>query len=551
MLRGCTPWPPQFAQDYRQKGYWEGITLGEMLDMSVEEYGPREALVFNDQRVTYRELGDRVNRLAFHFAEQGLKPLDRVLLQLPNIPEFVYVYFALVKIGVIPVMALPPHRQTEIRHFIKYSEAVGYFIPSVYRKFDYRGMAGEMVLEFPNLKHVFVAGDAHDGQISISKLLDAPVKAAQVAGVLKKYRPNPDEVALMLLSGGTTALPKLIPRTHDDYVLNSKASGLVSEFNQDTTFLAVLPLAHNYTLSSPGIQGTLFCGGKVVIAPGVDPETVFSLVEKEKVNVIAAAVPLVSNWLNSPIPALYNLTSLKVVQNGGAKLAPELRKRLQDKFGCTPQEVFGTAEGLLNMTRLSDQGDILYNSSGAPVMDADEIKVVDENGKEVPDGEPGELLCRGPYTIRGYYNAPEINRQAFTKDGFYHMGDVVRKYGRYIYAEGRKKDLINRGGEKISCDEVENFIFAYPKVKEVCLVAMPDEVFGEKACAFVVPKAGEVITFEELIQFLLKQNIAKFKLPERLELVEQFPISPAGKILKRALREMITEKLLQEKGKIS
>ena len=172
--------------------------------------------------------------------------------------------------------------------------------------------------------------------------------------------------------------------------------------------------------------------------------------------------------------------------------------------------------------------------------------VVDDDGREVADGVPGELLTRGPYTIRGYYNAPDKNREAFTADGFYRMGDIVRKRGRHVFTEGRRKDLINRGGEKISCEEVENLIYAHPKVKVVTLVAMPDPVFGEKACAFVVPKPGETLAFDELIAFLRQQKIATFKLPERLEVVAELPLSPVGKILKRELREMITAKLARE-----
>jgi len=198
------------------------------------------------------------------------------------------------------------------------------------------------------------------------------------------------------------------------------------------------------------------------------------------------------------------------------------------------------------MTRLDDPDELLLHSSGAPVCADDEIRVVDDDGNEVADGTPGELITRGPYTIRGYYNAPETNAAAFTADGFYRMGDIVRKQGRHVFTEGRKKDLINRGGEKISCEEVENLIFAHPKVKAVTLVAMPDPVFGEKACAFVIPREGETLTFDELIAFLKLQSIASFKLPERLELVAEFPLSPVGKILKRQLREAIAEKLASE-----
>jgi 2,3-dihydroxybenzoate-AMP ligase len=200
------------------------------------------------------------------------------------------------------------------------------------------------------------------------------------------------------------------------------------------------------------------------------------------------------------------------------------------------------------MTRLTDSDDLLLESSGAPVSEWDEIEVLDDQDRLVPDGEPGELLTRGPYTIRGYYNAPEINAQAFTADGFYRMGDIVRKRGRYVYAEGRRKDLINRGGEKISCDEVENLIFRLPQVKEVSLVAMPDPVFGEKACACVVLQPGTQLLFGDLIAHLRAQQIASFKLPERLEVMEAFPISPAGKILKRELREMVVERILREQA---
>ena len=198
------------------------------------------------------------------------------------------------------------------------------------------------------------------------------------------------------------------------------------------------------------------------------------------------------------------------------------------------------------MTRLDDADDLLLDSSGAPVSDEDEIMVVDDDGREVADGEPGELLTRGPYTIHGYYRAADKNREAFTDDGWYRMGDIVRRRGRYLWTEGRRKDLINRGGEKISCEEVESLIYRHPKVRVATLVAMPDPLFGEKACAFVVPRPGETLAFDELIAFLRAQNIASFKLPERLELCAELPLSPVGKILKRELRERITAKLAEE-----
>ncbi|KJR98207.1 MAG: 2,3-dihydroxybenzoate--AMP ligase [Peptococcaceae bacterium BRH_c4a] len=549
MLEHCVPFPEDFAKLYRQKGCWADITIWEMLESSIKKYGPKEALVYGDVRLTYSRLGQKINRLACHFIEVGLRPLDRVVLQIHSVPELVYTFFALVKIGVIPIMALPAHRHTEINYFISHSEAVGYFIPDFYRRFDYLKMAEEVKAEQETLKFIFVAGEGKDDQISLVKLLDAPIEGKYPEDYLNRYRPDPGEVALMLLSGGTTGIPKLIPRTHNDYVYNCRQSGMMAGFDEDTVYLAVLPLSHNYTLASPGMLATFNYGGKVVISPGIDEEAVFSQIEKEKVTVTGAAVPLISRWVNSSILPNYDFKSLKVVQNGGARLAPELRRMLIEKFGCIPHEIFGTAEGLLNMTRLDDDEETIINSSGAPVSPFDEIKVVDDNGNEVPDGMPGELICRGPYTIRGYYKAPEHNAKAFTPDGFYRTGDIMRKNDRgYLFTEGRKKDLINRGGEKISCDEVENYILSHPKVENVCLVAMPDDVFGEKGCAYILPREGQNITFEEIFKFLSSLNIAKFKIPERVEVVREFPLSPAGKILKRRLREDITEKLALEKS---
>jgi len=549
MLAGCTPWPADFAQRYRQTGYWKDATIPKRLAESVARWPKKTALVHGEQRISYEQLGERVDRLAAQLVRAGLKPLDRVVLQLHNVPEFFYAYFGLIRAGAIPVMALRAHRHTEVRHFLTASGATAYVIPDVLRDFDYRKMAEEMRAACPALKHVFVAGTPLPGQTGIGALLDAPLVQAEVHKTLAAVRLDPEEVALMLLSGGTTSLSKLIPRTHNDYVYNAIQCSHIAGFDEDTVLMLILPLGHNYNLASPGLMGALYRGGTVVLSPSPDAEAVFPLIERERATVVPAAVPLISAWLNSSVPDKHDLSSLRVVQNGGARLAPELRARLRARFKCTPQEIYGTAEGLICMTRLDGRDDDVLESSGEPVCVDDEIKVIDDDGNEIGDGEPGELAVRGPYTIRGYYNAPDKNRESFTADGYYRMGDIVRKRGRTVYTEGRRKDIINRGGEKISCDEIENYIFGHPKVKAVTLVAMPDETFGERACAFVIPKPGEALSFDELIAFLRAKRIASFKLPERLEIVSDFPTSPVGKILKRELRERIAAILAREKRK--
>jgi 2,3-dihydroxybenzoate-AMP ligase len=544
MLKGCVPWPAEVARRYIEAGLWEGVTVAEMVERTARRLPQKVALVHGEDRITYQDLIRSAKCLASGLLRLGLKPQDRAVVQLPNRPEFVSLYLALNYIGVIPVMALRAHRQAEIRHFVRSSGAAAYFIADRVGTFDYRAMATEIAPEFPSLRHVVVVGEAGANQTALAELISS---SDIDEALLSRVRPDATDVSTMLLSGGTTSLSKLIPRTHNDYVLNARLCGHVGGFSEDTVFLAILPLGHNYNLASPGLLGAFYAGGTLVIAKSTDTGDVFTTVSRERVTVIAAAVPLITTWLNSSVAQQFDISSLRVVQNGGARLAPELRARLRKELGCTPQEIYGTAEGLINMTRLTDSDDVLLESSGAPVSEFDEIEVLDDAGSPVPDGEPGELVTRGPYTIRGYYNAPAINAEAFTADGFYRMGDIVRKRGRYVYTEGRRKDLINRGGEKISCDEVENLIFGLSQVKQVSVVAMADPAFGEKACACVVLQPGTRLTFEELIAHLRAQQIAAFKLPERLEVMASFPVSPVGKILKRELREIVAQRVADER----
>jgi len=546
MLDGFVPWPAELAAAYRRDGVWESITVAEMVERTARAVPDKVAVVYGATRISYAELVRQARSLAGALLDGGIGPHDRVVMQLPNTPAFVQLYLALNYIGAIPVMALRAHRHVEVRHFINASGAVAYAIPDRIGEFDYRAMAAEMRTAFPTLRSIIVDGEPGSGNIPFQSLLARAHDESELARSLDAVRPAPADVSTMLLSGGTTSMSKLIPRTHDDYVLNARLCAQGSGFGRTTVLGVILPLGHNYNLASPGMLGAFHVGGTVVLMKSTDPDAAFATVARERITVLAAAVPLIANWLNADIAGRYDIGSLKVVQNGGARLPPELRARLRERFGCTPQEIYGTAEGLINMTRLDDPDELLLESSGAPVSDLDEIRVVDDEGNEVSDDEAGELVTRGPYTIRGYYNAAEKNAEAFLPGGWYRMGDIVRKRGRYVYTEGRRKDQINRGGEKISCDEIENLIFGHPAVKTVVLVAMPDPVFGEKACACVILKPGQALGFEELIAFLRAQRIASFKLPERLEIFEEFPVSPVGKILKRQLREIVAAKVAAE-----
>jgi len=545
MLPGCVPWPEDLARSYREKGYWRDLALPHYFANLVAAMPNRLAIIDGERRFTLENIWIRSLRLAANLHGLGLRSRQIVIFQLPNSAEFLITFLALTRLGVIPVLALPSHRQTEISHYVQASGASALFVPDRIRDFDFSVMARAVRETAPSLRNVFVLGAGATDEMSLSRLIDSDPPATSVATIASDM-PDPSDVVLMLLSGGTTALPKLIPRTHNDYIYNFEQSARIARFDAETIQLIVLPMAHNYNLGSPGMLGAIASGGRVVIAPRADTATVFQLVAKERVTTIPAAVPLFVNWLNDPALAKFDVSSLKTVQNGGARLSPELRDRVRKTLHCQYQEVYGTAEGLLNLTSLADEEEKILMSSGSPMCPDDEIKVIDEGGREVADGEKGELITRGPYTIRGYYNAPDVNARAFTPDGFYRTGDIVSKPGRHVYAEGRKGDLINRGGEKINIDEIENLILKHQSVHSVALVAMPDLTYGERGCAFVVLKPGAVLTFEQLSEFLLAQKVAKFKLPERLEVLAQFPVSGAGKIMRRTLREIIEAKLRSE-----
>jgi 2,3-dihydroxybenzoate-AMP ligase len=536
-LPGVTPFPPDFAARYRAAGYWEDRPLGAFYDEVFASHGGRTAIVSGDRTVTYAELRARVERLARHLLELGVQPLDRFVIQLANVPEFVYLYFALERLGAIPIMALASHRWTEVSAFVELAGARGYIVPGSRDDVDFAELAGKLQAHHPGLDLVLSVGGELPGAVSVTDLLSRD--ASTPASALDAVEVDPDEPCVFQLSGGTTGVPKLIPRTHNDYVYNTKAAVAVNDIRPDDCLLVALPIAHNFPLACPGISGFFLQGARVVLSTSTRPDDLLALVESERVTHLELVPALLIRCNNSESISTRDLSSLRIINTGGQKLQPEVKRRAEELIpSCVVQEVFGMAEGLLCFVRLDDPPDVRHETVGRPVSTDDELLLVGEDGELVPDGEVGELLVRGPYTLRGYYGVPEYNARTFTSDGFYRSGDLMRRHpsGNYI-VEGRKKDLINRGGEKISAEEVENLILSHPSVLNVACVPMPDPVLGERMCAFAILRQGRTLTLEELVAFLTEKGLARFKLPERLELVDDFPLSKFGKVAKNLLTE--------------
>ncbi|MEU0939514.1 AMP-binding protein [Embleya sp. NPDC005971] len=530
MPDGCVPWPAEVAARYRREGLWPGVDLGGLPRVWADTHGDRTALVSGERRYSYRDLADRIDRTAAGFRRLGLRPGERVVLQLPNVAEFVIVAFALFRVGVKPVFSLASHRANEIRHLCASSGASGYVVPDRHRGFDHAGLALRMLDEIPTLRTVFVHGDPPAAAGA------AVVPLASVdADPLPLPANDPADVAFFLLSGGTTALPKLIPRTHDDYAYQIRTAAEVCEVGPNDVYLAALPVEFNFTWGCPGVLGTLGAGGTVVLAEDPSADDCFRAVEDERVT-FTSVVPTVARlWLEALEWGAADLSSLRLIQIGGAKLPVELAARIEPGFGCRLQQVFGMAEGLLAMSRADDCAEAVLTTQGRPISAADEVRVVDEQDADVPLGTVGELLTRGPYTLRGYYRADEHNRRVFTSDGFYRTGDLARLTpAGHLVIEGRLKDVVIRGGDKIAAGEVEGHLLSCASVDAAAVVPVADEFLGERIHAFVICR-GEPPTLADLKRALHERGLAEYKLPDRMEHVDAFPLTALGKVDKKIL----------------
>ena len=543
-LPGVTRFPPEFAARYRARGYWEDRPLiAHFLD-AFAAFGDRLAVADEQGSYTYAGLAAASERVALNLLDLGLQPLDRVVVQLANTRLFASFYFALQRIGAIPITALPSHRYRELRQFTSLSGAVAAAAPAAGRDVDFAELHRRIRREHPHLRLSILQGGpaAGDGCVSLEELHERrPARHTQADLDAIAARIDPCDPAVFQLSGGTTGIPKLIPRTHNDYAFNSKLAVSVCDVRDGDVLLDVLPIEHNLPLACPGMQGFLLRGGTVVLSGSTRAARVFAAIDRHRVTHIHVVPALLIRWINDPAAEQHDLGSVRVIQSGGQRLQPETRLRTERVFrNVTVQENFGMSEGLLMFVRLDDPPEVRLETVGRPICPDDEVRLVDEDGAEVADGEIGELLARGPYTLRGYYNAPEHNQRSFTPDGFYRSGDLMWRHpsGNYVVA-GRTKDLINRGGEKISAEEVENLILGHPAVLNVACVAVPDPSLGERMCACVILRPGHRLTLPELTAFLAAEEIARHKLPERLAVLDRFPLSAVGKVSKKDLVALV------------
>ncbi|RXJ73558.1 (2,3-dihydroxybenzoyl)adenylate synthase [Veronia nyctiphanis] len=529
-----TPWPEDEAKRYREKGFWLDLQLTDILDRHLTSQGSKTAIITDDSRLTYAELALYSTRLAASLAKRGLKAGDTALVQLPNDFPFYVVYFALLRLGVVPVNALFNHNREELSHYAKQLEpklVIGSELQPLFKTADFTNQLREnedIAFELLVDGNVDFAPSLRELWLNEETDISCVPKAT-----------GADEVAFFQLSGGSTGTPKLIPRTHNDYYYSVRQSVDVCEWEDSVVYLCALPAAHNFPLSSPGALGVFFAGGTLVIAPDPSPSTCFPLIKQHGVNWTALVPPAAILWLNAPDGA-EALASLKYLQVGGARLSTNLAKRVESELDVTLQQVFGMAEGLVNYTRLDDDEWTRHNTQGRPMSEDDVVVIVDEDGEPVKQGEEGLLTTKGPYTFRGYFNADTHNRKAFTDQGYYASGDVVvQTETGHLTVVGRDKDQINKGGEKIAAEELENHLLSHPDVFDAAVVSMPDELLGERICAFIIVKKGCAVRPVTLNKFMRSKHLADYKYPDRYELIDAFPKTKVGKVDKKSLRAHI------------
>ena len=523
---------------YLRGGAWLPITAGHALRGTARRLPAKVALIAPERRVTFGEWNDAADRLGAGLLDLGLVPGDRVLFQMGTIIETAIALFGCFKAGIIPVCTLPQHREIEIGDLARRTQAKAHFVQADFSGFDLVSFAQLMADRHPPTRRIITArGGRHAGTVALEDLIDAvPLRDAQRR--LAAVDLGIQDVLTFQLSGGTTAFPKVVPRFHGEYLGASWAWGDRVRLSERDVSLWSLPLIHNAGQILMLIPTVLY-GATLVLMPRLVMDDFFRCIERERVSIVTSIGPIASHVLDYPDVAQHDLSSLRLFMTLNRSDALEAHL----KVPCT--NMFGITEGLLTVSEPDAPTEARFQTVGRPANPMDEVRLLAIGSEEeAPVGEVGELAFRGPSMTRGYYGMPEENRRAFTSDGFFRSGDLMKARtisGRTYYSfEGRVKDNIDRGGEKFGAEEIERLIGRHPDVADSSVVAMPDRVYGEKACAYLIMRPGRPLpTVLALGQFLLEQGLAKFKLPERIEPIDTFPLTRAGKVDKPALRAMV------------
>jgi len=547
------PLKPIFADElvkqYMRQGYWGRGTFLDHFERNVDKFQEREYVVDVKERVSFSKMSKIVDNIARRLLDFDFKKEDRIALMLPNWVEFYYMHYAIEKIGCVNVPLFINLGERDVEYILNTTETVGIVIPDFFNKLDYTKMMLGIKKKIKSLKYIFVIGNnIPESMFSFSQLTGEKPKMDYNENEFNQLRTVDTDVYSIRITSGTTARPKLYMYTENGYV---NASHILIErlrLTENDVILGVPPITQGMGLWI-GFALPTITGCRVILQEKFDPGDSLKLIEKERVTVVGVVPTQSIRMVNHPELSKTDLSSLRVIQHGGALLPYSVAKEVEEKFGCPMLNCFGASDGPdVCCTSLADPPEVRYSTVGKPFL-GHEVKIIGNDGHELGIEQIGEIWSRGPSISGGYYKeSPETMKESFLEDGWFRHGDLgmIKRDGNIVIM-GRIKDLIIRGGQNIAPKEVEELLSTHPKVKEVAIVGMPDKILGEKCCAFVVPlNLEDPLTFDEMIDYLRINKLAKFKFPERLEIIDELPIIGAGKIDKKLLVEKITEKLNRE-----
>ena len=541
----------EMMNEFSLAGYWTEETFFDFWKRNAEKWPDQEALVDSNYRITWKEAVTLVDAIAGQWIDMGFDKDTHVIIQSPNTVYGFLARIACERAGLIALTVYPYLRHKELEFMAEKTRAQAVVFPAVYRRFNYLEMFREIQKKRPSIKHFFlldetVPENAGKDCQSLFQMAREGLKKSYPESVFSERRFNPKtDVGLLTSTTGTTGLPKLVEWPIASRLCTSKARIDIWDLTNEDTTVAVAPHAG-------GAAGTLtyfaapLAGAKTVLMEEFSGEEALKLIAKEK----ATAIGVVPTHLVRMLEAdetKYDLSALRFIRSAGGYLSPQVAEEVEDRFKAVITSDLGTQDvGSVSGCRITDSVELRRKTVGRP-LPGNQVVLKDENGNPVPEGEPGILWFRGPHAPAGYYRDPEMTATVFRENGWTTTGDIVKFDQGCMWILGRQKDMIIRGGQNIYPSEIEGMLNDHPKVANVAIVGMPDREFGEKACAYVVPKAGQILTFEEMVSFLKEKKIAAYKLPERLEIMKELPtVGDSGKVNKKTLKNDIEEKLARE-----
>ncbi len=541
-----TRYTPEIIAEYTAKGYWTSETFADIWDRNARDFPNKEAVIDSQKRVTWSQAKTWIDRVALGLLELGMKKDEMIVIQLPNCVELCLLRVACEKAGLLFMPVLRTLRHREMEHILAHAEAKGIVIPWTFRDFDYSRMVQDIRPKTPKLQHVIVTGnEVPDGAISLNELAQQPIEQKYPPDYLQRTKCPATEFCMVLHTTGTTGFPKFVEFPISGRMWASKARCKNYRLAAKDIVVAMAPAAAGPNVFA--FYDAPRVAAKVVMMEHFETEEALKLIEREKATVACVVPALLAMMMPSPSFGKRRLSSLRFIVCTGAPLSYHLAVEAEQKFGCPIVQDFGAVDvGGVALQSVADPQEVRLMTVGTPYP-RNQVKLLDDNGQEVKQGVVGEILVRGPNIDLAYYRDPEATWQSYTRDGWVKMGDQGRfdKQGHLIFV-GRKKDMIIRGGQNIYPVEVENLLITHPKLSAIAIVRMPDPIMGEKTCAYVVPKAGQGFTFNEMVSFLKAKNIAPYKLPERLEILDSLPLVGEQKVDKTVLEQDIRDKLKSE-----